>query len=137
MRDDARDHSSGHLLVPDEPRAWSWYQRAADAGDPNALGRFAQREADLADASTDAPQRKRHLLASFRFYAAAAERARMEDWPDDAWRDWRYGRASLARGLAQEGMMQEVAAAYDSVRRQYSPPSHSLWQRVASLAGPD
>jgi WD40 repeat protein/TPR repeat protein len=116
VRDDAHDHSSPYVLVPDEPRAWSWYQRAADAGDPNALGRFAKREADLAYASTDAAQRNLHLLASFHFYAAAAERARMEDWPDDTWRDWRYRRASLARVLALTGMMREVAQEYTRVR---------------------
>jgi hypothetical protein len=56
------------------------------------------------------------LLASFHFYAAAAERARTEDWPDDEWRDWRYRRASLARVLALAGMMQEVAQEYARVR---------------------
>jgi WD40 repeat protein/TPR repeat protein len=116
VRDDAHEHSSPDVLVPDEARAWSWYQRAADAGDPNALVRFAEQEADRADASTDVAQRKLHLLVSFHFYAAAAERARLEDWPDDAWRDWRYHRASLARVLALAGMMQEVAQEYARVR---------------------
>jgi hypothetical protein len=104
------------VLVPDETRAWGWYQRAADAGDPSALARFAEREADRAYAPTDATQRNLHLLASFHFYAAAAERARMEDWPDDAWRDWRYRRASQARLLALAGMMREVAQEYTRVR---------------------
>ena len=130
VRDDAHDHSSRYVLVPDEPRAWGWYQRAADAGDPNALGRFAEREADLAYTSTDAEQRKLHLLASFHLYAAAAERARMEDWPDDAWRDWRYRRASLARGLAQAGMMQEVAEEYARVRARYMPRHATAWERL-------
>jgi len=116
VRDDAPHHSSPYVLVPDETRAWGWYQRAAEAGDPNALARFGEREDDLAYASTDAAQRNLHLLASFHFYAAAAERARMEDWPDDAWRDWRYRRASLARVLALAGMMQEVAQEYARVR---------------------
>jgi hypothetical protein len=58
-------------------------------------------------------QRKSVWLSSFKYYAAAAERARIEDWPDDAWRSWRYRRASLARLLAREGMQQEVAAAYE------------------------
>jgi hypothetical protein len=39
----------------------------------------------------------------------------MEDWPDDAWRDWRYRRASLARVLALAGMMREVAQEYTRV----------------------
>jgi eukaryotic-like serine/threonine-protein kinase len=120
VRDDAHDHSSPYVLVPDETRAWGWYQLAADAGDPNALSRFAKREDDLAYASTDAAQRRLHLLASFHFYAAAAERARMEDWPDDTWRDWRYRRASLARVLALAGMMQEVAEDYARVRARYA-----------------
>jgi hypothetical protein len=116
VRDDASDHSSRYVLAPDEPRAWGWYQRAADAGDPYALSRFAQREVDRAYASTDEAQRKLHWLAAFHFYAAAAERARREDWPDDAWRDWRYRRASLARVLALAGMMREVAQEYTRVR---------------------
>jgi TPR repeat protein len=116
VRDDVHDHSSPYVLVPDETRAWGWYQRAADEADPNALARYGEREDDLAYAATDAAQRKLHLLASFHFYAAAAERARMEDWPDDAWRDWRYRRASLARVLALAGMMREVAQEYTRVR---------------------
>jgi len=75
------------------------------------------------------------LLESFKYYAAAAQRARAEDWPDDAWRDWRYRRASVARILAREGMMQEIAEAYDGIRGQYSLPTHSLWQRLVSIAG--
>jgi TPR repeat protein len=130
VRDDAHDHSSRYVLVPDEPRAWGWYQRAADAGDPNALGRFAKREDDLAYASIDAGQRQLHWLASFHFYAAAAERARMEDWPDDAWRDWRYRRASLARVMALAGMMQEVAEEYARVRARYMPRQPTASQRL-------
>jgi hypothetical protein len=48
------------------------------------------------------------LLSAFRFYAAAAERARDAAWPDEAWRHWRYRRATLARLLAREGMMGQV-----------------------------
>ena len=58
------------------------------------------------------------LLRAFRFYAAAAERAHDEDWPDEAWRGWRYRRATLARLLAREGMMTQVADAYTSVHEQ-------------------
>jgi hypothetical protein len=32
-----------------------------------------------------------------------------ENWPDSAWKHWRYRRASLARVLAADGMMQPVA----------------------------
>jgi hypothetical protein len=31
------------VLAPDETRAWFWYQKASDAGEPNALARFAAR----------------------------------------------------------------------------------------------
>jgi hypothetical protein len=41
-----------------------------------------------------------------------SERARRQEWPDDAWKTWRYRRASLARVLARRGMMREVAQAY-------------------------
>jgi hypothetical protein len=57
------------------------------------------------------------LLTAFARYAAAAEEARHEDWPDDTWRSWRYRRASLARVLARDGFMYDVASTYESVRR--------------------
>jgi hypothetical protein len=59
--------------------------------------------------------RNADLLQAFRLYAAAAERAHKEDWPDDAWKHWRYRRASLARLLAQDGLMQQVADGYREV----------------------
>ncbi len=46
---------------------------------------------------------------------AAAERAHDEDWPEDAWKQWRYRRATLARLLARQGMMQQVADTYAEV----------------------
>jgi eukaryotic-like serine/threonine-protein kinase len=105
----------GQLLehgVPSE--AWMWYQKGADAGEPNALARFAERDERDALAQTDLFKRNGELLQALRFYAAAAERAREEDWPDEAWKNWRYRRASLARVLAQRGMMQQVADAYSA-----------------------
>jgi len=113
----------GYLLDPDGSRAWSWYQKGADTGEPTALARFGQRADEAAAAEPDPTRRILHLLEAFKYYAAAAERARTEDWPDDAWRNWRYRRASLARLLAREGMMEEVAAVYQGVRRQYSTPA--------------
>jgi WD40 repeat protein len=105
----------GHLYEfgprGDLPAAWVWYQRGADAGEPNALARFAEREENDALKETDPSQRKAELLQAYTRYAAAAERAREEDWPEDAWKNWRYRRASLARLLAKEGMMQQVADA--------------------------
>jgi hypothetical protein len=56
------------------------------------------------------------LLSAFRFYAAAAEHARDEAWPDEVWRHWRHRRATLARLLARDGMMSQVADEYSSVR---------------------
>jgi len=100
------------LPAPDTAQAWRWYGQGAAAGEPNALARFAERAESQALGEAD--ERKRHalLLEAFRRYAAAAERARLEDWPEETWKHWRYRRASLARLLAQEGLMLEVADAY-------------------------
>jgi WD40 repeat protein len=98
--------------TPDASQAWRWYREGAAAGEPNALARFAEREESSALGEADARKRNALLLEAFTRYAAAAERARLADWPDDAWKHWRYRRASLARLLAQEGLMLEVADAY-------------------------
>jgi len=103
---------AGAAVARDEPKAWQWYQKGADVGEPNALARVAEREETIALARTDLSQRDAQLLHAFTLYAAAAERAREEAWPEDAWAHWRYRRASLARVLAQQGMMQQVADAY-------------------------
>jgi WD40 repeat protein/TPR repeat protein len=110
---------------PDLAKAWSWYQKGADAGEPNALARFAERDERNALDETDQPKRNALLLRAFSYYAAAAERAKNEAWPDDAWRHWRYRRATLARLLAREGLMQQVADAYASVLS-ISPATKSL-----------
>jgi eukaryotic-like serine/threonine-protein kinase len=107
--------AAGAASQAETAKAWSWYQKGADVGEPNALARFAERAEKKALAQTDASARNAHLLQAFMFYAAAAEGAHREDWPDDAWRHWRYRRASLARTLAEDGMMQQVAAAYRDV----------------------
>jgi hypothetical protein len=83
---------------------------------PNALARFAAREESAALLPENAAKRSAHWFAAFKYYAAAAERARREDWPDSAWRNWRYRRATLARMLARDGMMQQVAEAYAAAR---------------------
>src|SRR3569833_4016260 len=93
----------------DSARAWTWYERGANADEPYSLGRLAEREAKAG-----------HLIESFKYYAAAAERARTEDWPDDIWVAWRYRRASLARTLEREGRMQQVGDAFVAVRKQYA-----------------
>jgi len=106
----------GYALAPDATQAWSWYQEAADAGEPHALARFAERYDDAALAADNAASRATALLTAFARYAAAAEKARHEDWPDDTWRNWRYRRASLARVLARDGLMYDVASTYQNVR---------------------
>ncbi len=117
------------LLVPDSGKAWSWYRKAADAGEPNSLARFAEKsDADAMGASSS-------LMDSFKYYAAAAERCRVEDWPIDAWRNWRYRQASLARILAREGMTEEVVRVYEEIRQRYAPPRPTLWARLTALAG--
>jgi WD40 repeat protein/tRNA A-37 threonylcarbamoyl transferase component Bud32 len=108
---------SNDVLTPDSGLAWDWYQKAAAAGEPNAVARFAERADGTAVSEENTAKRNSSLLESFKDYAAAAERARIEGWPDEAWKGWRYRRASLARVLERQGMMQQVADAYDSVRR--------------------
>jgi hypothetical protein len=62
----------------------------------------------------------------------AAQIIEKEDWPDAAWRDWRYRRASIARLLDRDGMMEPVAWEYDAVCRRYAQPP-SVWQRLKSI----
>jgi WD40 repeat protein len=106
------------LLAPDQARAWFWYQKGADAGEPNALARLAERDDSAALLAQSTGKKVSHWLDSFGHYTAAAERARNEAWPDEVWRDWRYRRASLARLLAREGMMQQVADSYAAGAKQ-------------------
>ena len=114
-------YESARPATPDESQAWSWYRLGADAGEPNALARFAELEESTALAVPDASKRNAQLLQAFQLYAAAAERAYEENWPDGAWKHWRYRRASIARILAQEGMMQQVADTYVAVLDKRSP----------------
>jgi eukaryotic-like serine/threonine-protein kinase len=104
--------SSAAAARQEMSRAWRWYQQGADRGEPSALARLAEREESTALAEPDAGKRTAQWLQAFRWYAAAAERARLENWPDDAWKAWRQRRASLARVLAREGRMQQAADAY-------------------------
>jgi eukaryotic-like serine/threonine-protein kinase len=117
----------GHLYEgrADLTRAWTWYERAAKANEPHSLGRLADREAATAVAQTTASSRRDYWVSAFKYYAAAAERARSEDWPDDVWATWRYRRASLARILEREGMMQQVGDAFAAVRKMYERPTRS------------
>jgi hypothetical protein len=122
--------ANSDVLAPDSTLSWDWYQKADAAGEPNALARYAERADSTAFSEENTARRNSSLLESFKYYAAATERARIEDWPDEAWKSWRYHRASLARLLERQGMMQEVADTYTSVRRQYASPSRTLWQRL-------
>jgi TPR repeat protein len=103
-------------LRPDLPKAWFWYRKGADASEPNALARFAERDERDALAENHPTKRNELPLKAFSFYATAAERAYNEAWPDDAWKTWRYRRATLARLLTREGMMPQVAQAYAAAR---------------------
>jgi TPR repeat protein len=120
------------VLPTDLSKAWSWYQKGADVGEPNALARFAERAEDNAIAEHHQSKSNELLLHAFSYYSAASERARNEDWPDDAWRNWRYRRATLARLLAREGMMQQVADTYQTERDKWSPQTPTMWQTIKS-----
>jgi hypothetical protein len=100
-----------------------------NAGEPNAIARFAERDEANAAMESDRSKRDGLLLRAFGFYAAAAERAYEEDWPDVAWQDWRHRRASLARLLAERDMMQQVADAYSSLLNQ-RPLGKPLWSKL-------
>jgi WD40 repeat protein len=116
----------------DVAKAWSWYQKGADVGEPNALARFAERDEKNALAESSSAIRNSLLLQAFTRFATAAKRAQDQDWPDNAWRSWRYRRATLARLLAREGMMQQVADAYGTVLAQFAPRPRTTWERMTS-----
>jgi WD40 repeat protein/serine/threonine protein kinase len=105
-------------LRPDPGQAWAWYEKAAAAGDPSALARLGAQKEEAASMTFDVARRNALLLEALKVYSAAAERARREAWPDDAWRAWRYHRASLARLLGREGMEPAVAKVYQEIQRQ-------------------
>ena len=101
---------------PDLSKAWSWYQRAPISASPTRS--HGSGSATMHPPSPRARRRSETRSCSRRSasYAAAAERAQAEDWPDDTWKHWRYRRATLARLLAREGMTSQVADAYVAVR---------------------
>jgi WD40 repeat protein/TPR repeat protein len=107
-------YERGNVPNANAASAWSWYRKGADAAEPHALARFGEHFNAAALTETSREKRGALLLQAFGYYAAASERARAEDWPDDAWKGWRYHRASLARVLAHEGMMPQVAASYEA-----------------------
>jgi len=115
-------------LSKNPARAWLWYRKAALAGDANAFARFAAEYEHAALTASSRREADQRLFKAFRLYAAAAEHARGEGWPDDIWRSWRYRRATLARVLADEGMMKQVADAYQVVLRGGSPDSPGIFR---------
>jgi TPR repeat protein len=121
---------AGVKFQPDPAQAWAWYQKGADAGEPTALARLAERDEQNALAVQDPSKAHALLLRAFRLYAEAAERAHDEAWPDEAWRAWRYRRATLARLLASEGMMRQVADAYTEVREQMISHTPAPWEQI-------
>jgi eukaryotic-like serine/threonine-protein kinase len=82
---------------------------------PQEMARLGEQAYDSAFSAGASAQRNRHLLESFRLFALAAAQAERESWPDDLWREWRHRRASIARLLAREGMMEDVARIFATV----------------------
>ena len=121
---------AGLKFQTDPSQAWAWYQKGADAGEPTALARFGERDEQSALAVEDPSKAHALLLSAFRFYAAAAEHAHDEAWPDEVWRHWRHRRATLARLLAREGMMSQVADEYSSVREHMISHKPPLWEET-------
>lgn len=114
VTEDGKQHEP--LLVADAGKALSWYESALRADEPNALAYFAARASRSALSESAVSGRDARLLESFKYYTAAVERARREDWPDATWKTWRYRRASIARLLARDGMTEQVAQVYQSAR---------------------
>jgi WD40 repeat protein/serine/threonine protein kinase len=134
VRQDGR--TDAYLLNRDNALAWNWYHKGSEQGEPNSLARFGEKEDEDAAASRTDYERNAHLVQAFRNYAAASERARLEAWPDDAWSEWRYRRAAIARQLADAGMVERVAAEYNSTRKRYAP-AEAAWHRLGSIFSTD
>jgi WD40 repeat protein/TPR repeat protein len=117
-------------IQPIASRAWSWYQKGADVHEPSALARYAERDETAALAETEPARADALLLSSFRLYAQAVERARELGWPNEVWKNWAYRRATLARLLARDGLMRQVADAYSAVLEESAPQPPTLWARI-------
>ncbi len=120
-------------LQPDAATAWAWYQKGADAGEPTALARFAERDDRDTLKETDPAKRSALQLRAFSYYAAACVRSGREAWPDRAWKIWRYRRASLARLLAHQGMMRQVADTYGTILAKWPMQSPTLGARIVAV----
>jgi WD40 repeat protein/TPR repeat protein len=113
------------FVEPDLTRAWEWYQKGAESGEPHAIARFAERDQQGAAHEENLQQRNSYLLKAFALYAIASEHASIESLPDEVGLVWRYRRASLARVLAHQGMTSDVAAQFMVVKRAMSAPGTS------------
>jgi len=102
----------------DDARVMQWYQRGAAADEPYALAHLAERAEFHSLNQSDATERNSDLLRAFQLYARAVKVAQSQGWPSEAWQHWRYRRASLARLLANDGLMQRVATAYAAILRE-------------------
>jgi len=58
-------NSAQYLFPPNEAQAWAWYEKAVQAGEPNALARFAEKEEHAALAAENPETRNAHLLEAF------------------------------------------------------------------------
>jgi WD40 repeat protein/tRNA A-37 threonylcarbamoyl transferase component Bud32 len=93
--------------------------RVIEAASPLVLARQGEAAERAALGARTESERAASLLQAFGLFAAAAARAERAGWPDDASRQWRYRRASLARVLASAGMMPQVAQVYERTLREY------------------
>lgn len=105
---------SGSAIKADPESALLWYRAGSGQNEPRSLARLAERaENEAVDSS--AGKADTLLLEAFALYARAAEHAQTLEWPDAVWKSWRYRRATLARILAADGLMEQVADAYSRV----------------------
>gem|GEM_PF-4575007 len=128
----APNSRTGYALAPDKSKAWDWYRNGAEAGEPWALSEFAEYNVNAATAERTVDQKKVRLLQGFSYIAAACERAHADGWPDEVWKQWRYRRAALARLLAAQGMMQQVAEKFTAVRDKWGAHQPSMLEQMRS-----
>jgi WD40 repeat protein len=96
----------------DMAKAWLWYEQGASRREPHALARLALRDETTALSESSETKRSALFLQAFKGYTVASVESEAKGWPDDARKHWRYRRATLARLLAHNDLMEEVARAY-------------------------
>jgi WD40 repeat protein len=109
--DPLSDTQRAQLGLPADRREGRLSGRVASGGKAMQLANGARQAERQALAETSRSRRNARLLSAFRSYAAAVKEADSEHWPSDASRVLRYRRATLARLLARDGMMQDVVKA--------------------------